>query len=80
MDYKDVQREARKFWRQLKARCTAGLFTKISFFVFSFCLFCFHDNIQSINDDIARGKTVLNQFVDELQAPIGDKGNKNEQY
>ena len=25
MDYKDVQGEARKFWSQLKARCTAGL-------------------------------------------------------
>ena len=35
-------------------------------------------HIQSINDDIARGRTVLNQCRDELQAPIGDNGNRNE--
>ena len=28
--------------------------------------------------DIARCRTVLNQVMDELQAPIGDDGNKNE--
>ena len=33
-------------------------------------------NVQSINDDIACGQTVLNQFVDELQAPIGDQETK----
>ena len=36
MDYKDVQRETRNFWKQLKARCTAGLLTKMSFFFFLF--------------------------------------------
>ena len=34
MEYKDVQREAGNFWQQLKARCTAGMFTKIFFSFF----------------------------------------------
>ena len=35
-------------------------------------------DIQSINEDIAPGQTVLNECRDELQAPIGDNGNRNE--
>ena len=31
MDYKDAQREAAKYWKQLKARWQLGLYTKISF-------------------------------------------------
>ena len=30
MDYKDAQREAAKYWKQLKARWQLGLYAKIS--------------------------------------------------
>ena len=42
-----------------------------------FFFFVFVYLIESITYDIARDQTKLNQFVDELQAPIGDNGNKN---
>ena len=38
MDYKDVQDEAAKYWRQLKARCQPGLYTKTSFRISLKCM------------------------------------------